>query len=612
MKMHKGFYLKTLQVTGPGRPSAEINFDKGLNVISGASNTGKSYIFQCINYLLGGETPPKHISESEGYYELKLQINTYDNKEFTLSREFNGNKIRFSETSIDNFDSRDAKEINLRSKGVNEGISEFLLTLVGLNGRKLRKDRFNAKKNLSFRDLIKFCMVDEQQIISLDPPIYSGQYTTKTTEESLFKLILSGTDDESLAELEDPKIYKSKIQGKLEFIKDSIDKKNKDLEKLRIEVGNLEDDQINYKIDEFTTIINDSYKLVLDEENKRQRMWDEMEVVRKEIGHIEELEKRFNLLSAHYSSDLDRLDFINEGKQYLDQINEKECPVCGKIMDKGLKYDKSTLLVSLDSEVKKIQEKQSDLKETLNDLSSQKKGLSADFKEKMISFMEVDKEIKEKLRPTIDINQTNLQRFLDLRSKKSNIAVLESDIHSLIGDKDFFYAELKKKEKVADKRTIAGNYYLLLQDEINKVLTDWKLGFNSIYYDKENNDIRLNSKLRSEFGKGYRAIIRSAFMVGLINYCLKNDKFHPFFLVLDSPLTTFKAKDIEKNAPEEKIPEDIEGEFFRSLAKDCASRELQILVLENKDPKEILRENINLLHFSGNSGVGRYGFYPKV
>ena len=190
--------------------------------------------------------------------------------------------------------------------------------------------------------------------------------------------------------------------------------------------------------------------------------------------------------------------------------------------------------------------------------------------------------------------------------------VLESDIYNLRSDKDFFDAELKKKEKVADKRTIAGNYYLLLQDEINKVLTDWKLGFNSVYYDKENNDIRLNNKLRSEFGKGYRAIIRSAFMVGLINYCLKNDKFHPFFLVLDSPLTAFKAKDIGKNANEEKIPEDIEQEFFISLAKDCAFKELQILVLENKDPKEILRENANLIHFSGNPTVGRYGFYPKV
>ena len=132
--------------------------------------------------------------------------------------------------------------------------------------------------------------------------------------------------------------------------------------------------------------------------------------------------------------------------------------------------------------------------------------------------------------------------------------------------------------------------------------------YNSVYYDKENNDLRLNSRLRSEFGKGYRAIIRSAFMVGLINYCLKNDRLHPFFLILDSPLVAYKEKDIG----EEKLPEDIEGAFFRGLAKDCASQDLQIIVLENKDPRGILKGNFNLCHFSGNPSVGRYGFYPKI
>ena len=615
MKMHKGFYLKTLRITGPNKAPAEVVFDKGLNILSGASNTGKSYIFQCVNYLLGGETPPKQITEANGYYELKLQINTYDNREFTLAREFTGKKIRFGETNIDDFDYKSAKEVNVRKGVVNGGISEFLLELVGLNGRKLRKDKFNTKKEISFRDLNKFCMINEQQIMSEDSPIYSGQIVNRTIEESLFNLILSGTDDESLTQLEDPKIYRPKLAGKLEFIQNSILRKTQELEKIKKEVGSLENEQINYKIEEFTNIVNNSYKLVLDEESKRQKMWDELESVRKEIGHVEELEKRFLLLKDHYTSDLDRLDFINEGETYLNQIPERKCPICEKIMDKEifektLKYNGNNIAMSVSSEVTKIKEKQMDLDETLKDLTNSKNELSSDFNDKTISFMKIDNEIKNKLQPAVDINRENLHRFLDFRTKKANSLILESDIRDLTSEKDFFEAELKKKEKVGDKRAIAGNYYVLLQDEIGKILDDWKLGYNSVYYDKESNDLRLNGKLRREFGKGYRALIRAAFMIGLLNYCLKNNRLHPFFLVLDSPLTTFKGKDTNKSEPE-KLPEEIENKFFTSLADICMSKDFQIIVFENKEPKELVINAANLCHFSGNPTMGRYGFYPK-
>ena len=611
--LHKGFYLKVLRIIGPNLPPAEVTFEKGLNVISGASNTGKSYIFECINYVLGGEKQPKSITEAAGYVELRLQINTYDGKEFTLAREFNGSKIRFNEVNIDKYDSQSSQEINARKGSLNTDISWFLLDLVGLDGRKLRKDKYNAKKELSFRDLVKFCMIDEQQIISPEAPIYSGQFTTRTVEESLFNLILSGTDDESLAQLEDPKIYRQKIIGKLDFIEYSISRKRKELEGLKKYVGNLEDEQINYKIDEFTTLINDSYKLVLDEEKKRQEIWDSMEKTRVEIGHMEELEKRFNLLDMHYNSDLDRLEFINEGSQYLGQVEEKECPICGKLMgkeifDKVFEYDNKIISTSLNSEVKKIQIKQADLKDTIKELVTQKEALNDIFKGKALQFNKIDTEIQNKLRPLIAINRTNLEKFLDLREKKSKISITDDEIRSLNSDMDFYKAELSKKEKVALKRAIATDYYILLQEEIGKVLADWKTGYSSVYFEKETNDLKLDGKLRSEFGKGFRALIRAAFMVGLLKYCLGSDKFHPFFLILDSPLTAYQKKDNK----EEALSEDIENAFFKSLADYCNSKDLQIIVLENKEPSKILQKHIKYYHFSGNPAFGRYGFYPII
>jgi DNA repair ATPase RecN len=52
------FWISRVRAVGKKVPPAEVSFGANLNVISGASDTGKSYILQCINYMLGvGKSP---------------------------------------------------------------------------------------------------------------------------------------------------------------------------------------------------------------------------------------------------------------------------------------------------------------------------------------------------------------------------------------------------------------------------------------------------------------------------------------------------------------------------------------------------------------------------
>ena len=98
-----GLYLTKLAVLGNGKTSAEVSFSKGLNVISGASETGKSYIIECIDYILAGKDPPKNIKEAEGYQKIQAELRTFDGRIFTLSRQFNDNLILMSECPYEEF-----------------------------------------------------------------------------------------------------------------------------------------------------------------------------------------------------------------------------------------------------------------------------------------------------------------------------------------------------------------------------------------------------------------------------------------------------------------------------------------------------------------------------
>ena len=62
-----GFRLRFLGFFGPQKTPATVTFGPGLNVIYGASNTGKSFIVEAIDFMLGGKPPLRDIPERVGY-----------------------------------------------------------------------------------------------------------------------------------------------------------------------------------------------------------------------------------------------------------------------------------------------------------------------------------------------------------------------------------------------------------------------------------------------------------------------------------------------------------------------------------------------------------------
>lgn len=620
MFMHNGIYIAKIAVVGTNKTMAQVSFNRGLNVVSGASNTGKSYVFQCIDYIFGAKDSPKPITEAKDYDQIRAEIHTYDGKVFTVSRQFNDHYVYLAQTTVENFNTSGAQKFSSTHSAKNDvNLSNYLLGLLGLTGKKLKKNQLNETRNLSFRDLSRFCLVSEEKIIRSSSPIYTDQNTEETANKSLFKLLLSGKDDDDLELIENQEIAKSKINGKIELIQDTIKEKEKVLFKIKIKVETLKDDEINMKIEEFVKLVNDIQKDILEEEQKRQFIWSELDSVKSALNQTDELKKRFELLNTHYTSDLNRLEFINEGKQYIDQLEKINCPLCNNLIEQKLlepyEDNDQKVLDSVKSEFLKIKTKQTELIETINSLEKTRLDLASRVIVKQAEFEKVNQHISNKLKPIHEANIENLQNFLKLRDEKGLVTMIDEDLIKLKSDLWYYREKLNEKQKKAPETIMPEQIYSNLSTEIKNILSTWGINCTKVYYDPTVNDIEIDGEKRQNFGKGFRAIYLSAFMIAVMFYCLKNNLKHPYFLVLDSPLTAYKERDTSDKTsidPKDQVPEDIQKRFYQSITSLQNINEVQIIAIDNKDPPEELKSKITYEHFSKNMSKGRYGFYPMI
>jgi hypothetical protein len=216
--------------------------------------------------------------------------------------------------------------------------------------------------------------------------------------------------------------------------------------------------------------------------------------------------------------------------------------------------------------------------------------------------MALAKIISEKQSILSSINR-NIMEIRQLDAMKKSLEIYHQELITIESD-IITYGEKIKHDKAHtnDQNTILYNEYCRT---IENVLKAW--GFHddvNARFDNETLDLVIDGKDRSTWGKGYRAFIMSAMVIGLMRYCLDNDRLHPGFVILDSPLVSLKERKIDvaglwiEDYMEKKMVEDI-------LEKDSHN---QVIIFENKNIKYDFQ--YNYIEFNHDGG-GRKGFIPE-
>ena len=85
-----------------------------------------------------------------------------------------------------------------------------------------------------------------------------------------------------------------------------------------------------------------------------------------------------------------------------------------------------------------------------------------------------------------------------------------------------------------------------------------------IHFEAKSRDLVINGKNRTSFGKGLRAITQAAFTVSVLQYCRQFETPHPGFVVLDSPLLSYREPEGDGD---DLSGTDLNSHFFDFLAK---------------------------------------------
>lgn len=610
--MKFGFALRRLSLIGPGKAPAEVTFERGLNVIAGPSDSGKSFIAHCLDYALGGGDTPKDIPQAEGYSSVVIDIEANsDGRIYSLERSLRGGEV------LSKTDGQPDRVLAAKHQGgKKDTVSQFLLDLSGLGTKKVRTNEQGKTRPLSFRDIARLVIIDEETIIKEDSPVLSGQFTSKTVESGVFRLLLTGTDDSSIIAKEDPKVAKGRQTGKVELLDGLLKATRARLAELG-EVGTLIEERdrltrIEASIQTALVERNAAQASVVPLQTKRSTAWTALKAVESKLAVLSELQKRFDLLGQQYKSDLRRLEAIAEAGARLDQLKEERCPICGALAEyqhhEHPKANSAPADVSLAcrAEATKTSKLLMDLQTTRAANAADVKQLQIDRDTRRTEFDLVASELKGLMERHVDVASKKVDEFrAHAETCRKMIEHLEriQELEELLED--------VKKPKKKQKIDVAGAAVSTAQAdpfsrEVEALLQAWHFpGLDRVSFSENDQDVVISGRARKSHGKGVRAITRAAFNLALLRLCIEDERPFPNFVLIDSPLLVYEEPDSDESA----FPHDIKKHFWESVKSSFI--DAQVIIIENSHqlPGDGTLDGVKVELFTGNE-QGRMGFIP--
>jgi hypothetical protein len=602
--------LRKLVFSGP-IGEVKLDFVPGVNVICGASDTGKSFLAESIDFMLGGSSL-REIPERTKFGDIELHLAVSNGENWQFNRAVSGGDFKLVDLNNPNSQSS-VKLKQSHGHDKTDNLSGFLLDKIGLIGKRiLKSSKKGTTQSLSFRNLARLAIIQEGEIQQTGSPFWGGQFTLKTAELAAIKLLLTGVDDSSVIATSTPESDNSKQIALIDEL----------LADLIVEIADIGEEESELAAQ--LSRLENSIDLQRESLGASQQELDSLLSARREIfeqrqklevrsNEIEEHLARFELLREHYEVDIARLNAIQESGSMFAHIKQTSCPLCGAppnaqhVVNK-CDGDVIAIVQAASSEIQKIARLKAELSHTVAELQNELIMLRDSFQNKSTDYDRLDSAIQQTVAPQVGDERVvfsalvekraSVQRSVELYTRK--LVLEERKLALLQEDEDI--GERNSEVVYGIPIAIAHDF----SKKLSTILKAWDFpGDCLVHFDNSLTDFVIDGKPRGSRGKGLRAITHAAVTIGLLEYCQEHGLSHPGFVVLDSPLLAyFKPEGDDDFALK---GTDLKERFYKYLVEHHAT-ESQIIIIENQHPPLGLEDELAMTVFTGNPNEGRFGF----
>lgn len=599
-----GIVLRKLVARGPNLVDADVGFDVPVQIIQGPSETGKSYIFSCLWYMLGGNELPKAIPPyGQGYDQLLLEIEDDSGQVYTVVRSISGGGAELFQCGIQGLDTSEIAPLD-------EPFGVWLVRQSGGAGMVTMRDQ-SSKGPMTGDDFRYWSLWSETRIISESPLAGALRENGRGKRMAALAVMLTGNDDAAIVPArtkDSTKVAKGGVEAleaALKRMTDSLQAAN---------VGKVDAKNSIAKIDAALAQMTE----------QQERRAKSLREIRVSIGvHASTLSKadsklrysretlsRFKLLDEKYQNDLERLEALDEGVSLFETLEQVPCPLCGAAMHDEPEAGAATVSTELqrraiEAEVRKIRQLRNGLAVAIAEEGHRFDSFSTQVSTARATLAAVEDMEKKALENT----------HSDFLHDPSELAIHRTEMASVLrtfADIEHLNTEISRLKNLTkrERAPIARDVTLGGEDVSSKVvdiLDEWGLsGMGEVFFDDTTYDFKVGGRLRTSFGKGVRGIIGSAISIAVMELALKEGHPHLGVAVVDSPL---KAYADSKSSDDNTVPTKTVLDKMYGWLADWSGPG-QIVIIENGEVPLDLCSALSVTQFYGTAPGGRKGFYP--
>lgn len=603
-----GFYIKEVRATGQSVPDASISFCTGLNIIQGRSDTGKTCVLKCIDFIFGSKNDP--FDEQTGYDSVTMIVGN-DNGTIILRRSLRSMRNLVTvESDIEGID--DGEYTIKYNKGSKRPpLNLVWMKLIGIDEEQdVPSNKDYARKRLTWRTLLRMFYITEGHIED-ETSVILPERQERTLFLSSFLYLITGRD---YAE-QDPQTNKTIREQRKKAVEEYISKKIKDAAEkkkaLEKQLGDFQGVDVQVEIDQMVNELSFVEHSISNALAEAQHLLSEIVTVEERAAESELMLSRFQSLRSQYTTDINRLTFIVEGEQITADIPQiTKCPFCAGKMPARKK--KSYINASR-SELHRIMQQLQGLTKTEESIQEEHRATLSQLESLRAQRADIDHVIASELKPRAAKLAKSIDTYRAYIQAQKEVDVIADFAQSWARDIDSFETEASLEEK--DKKEyrpydyFPEGFQVTMTQYAEEILKECRYeNITSARFDMNVFDIEVNGRAKkTSRGKGYRAYLNSVVALMFRRYMYEHALYNPHLLIIDTPL-----HGLDEGVPDA-APESMRTALFSYFINHQA--EGQIIIVENLDHIPHLDYEASGAHvdtFTHDQSKGRYGFLYGV